>query len=394
MSKFKREHNYGYLNFFEIEQSGLYRVQRKTSGDEIVSKNHGLGTSQVFRELVNWVKGRGFKETAPWPSKGKADNDPVMCYCREIKEFPNGDFLVVLWKHDPTDTRGFRGLELGTDGKPTGNYIASGASSTGENYVWGHPCYYWVIPEKNMVVSIKFDDSKCDSELMQKWVNYCVRYRLKFPGYNSRQPGDSETRISFSTPESPETYNLLYRFSTNIKIFKTSEEYLERICETTKYMLLRNEVTVSDEARNAEMEVVVSGKDGLDKANIEIFNYFQSFMTRFFPKEREADDSVRKVEIKLEATPTMEQMKELISYSSGFSENGWADVIFIDENDNGTSIKQHRIVERIVLPPTIDAYSCDQLYSIVSQSRDTYLPLVDSGGEVRVNPESVTGTRL
>jgi hypothetical protein len=393
MSKFKREHNYGYLNFFEIEKSGLYRVQRKSSGDEIISKNYGLGTSQVFRELVSWVKGRGFKETAPWPSKGEADNDPVMCYCREIKEFPNGDFLVVLWKHDPTDTRGFRGLELGADGKPTGNYIASGASSTGENYVWGHPCYYWVVPEKNIVVSIKFDDSKCDSELMQKWVSYCVRYRLKFPGYNSRQPGDSETRISFSTPESPETYNLLYRFSTNIKIFKTSEEYLEKICETTKYMLLRNEVTVSDEARNAEMDIVVSGKDGLDKANIEIFNYFQTFMTRFFPKEREADDNVRKVEIKLEATPTMEQMKELISYSSGFSESGWADVIFIDENDNGTSIKQHRIVERIVLPPTIDAYSCDQLYGVVSQSRDTYLPLIDKGEEVKVNPEPVTGTR-
>lgn len=391
MSKFKREHNYGYLNFFEVERSGLYRVQRKSSGLELISKNHGLGTAQVFRALVSWVKGRSFKETAPWPSKGEA-SDPVMCYCREIKEFPNGDFMVVLWKHDPSDTRGFRGLELGADGQPTGHYITSGASSTGENYVWGHPCYYWIIPDKNMVVSIKFDDSKCDSELMQKWINYCVRYRLKFPGYNSRKSGDSETRISFSTPASPETYNLLYKFSTSIKIFKTSEEYLERLCETTKYMLLRNEVLVSDEAKNTEMEVSAFEKDGLDKANIEIFNYFQSFMGRFFPKAKDADDNIRKVEIKLEATPSVEQMKELINYSSGFSDKGWADVIFIDENENGTSIKQHRIVERIVLPPTIDSYSCDQLHQAVSESRDTFLPLASSAENASEPAASATGT--
>lgn len=376
MSKFKKDHNYGYLNFFEIERSGLYRVQRKSSGDELVSKNHGLDTRTVFRALTKWVNSRGFKDTAPWPTKGDSGNDSVMCYCREIKEFPNGEFMVVLWKHDPTDTRGFRGLEIGLDGKPTGNYITNSASSTGENYVWGHPCYYWILPDKDLVVSLKFDDSKCDSDLMQKWVSYCVRYRLKFPSFNSRQPGESVTRIMFSAPESPEAYNLLYRFSTYIKIFKTSEEYLERICETTKYMLLRNEVMVSDVAKDVEMEVVVSEKDGLDKANVEIFNYFQAFMAKFFPVAKETDDNVRKVEIKLEATPSLEQMKELITYSSGFSDDGWADIIFIDENDGGTSIKSHRIVERVVLPPAVDAYSCDQLYKVLSETRDIFLPIV------------------
>ncbi len=376
MSKFKKEHNYGYLNFFEIERSGLFRVQRKTSGEEVLSRNYGLGTSTVFKALTEWVRNRSFKDTAPWPSQGESGNDAVMCYCREIKEFPNGEFIVVLWKHDPTDTRGFRGLEIGSDGLPTGNYITNTASSTGENYVWGHPCYYWILPDKDLVVSLKFDDSKCDSELMQKWVNYCVRYRLRFPGFNSRQPGDSETRIAFSEPSNPETYNLLYKFSTAIKIFKTSEAHLERICANTKYMLLRNEVVVSDAPEKLEMEAINSQKVGLDKANIEIFNYFQAFMARFFPKEKDTDDSVKKVEIKLEATPSLEQIKELISYSSGFTEGGWADIIFIDGEENCTSIKTHRIVERVVLPPAIDAYSCDQLYKILSEERATFSPLV------------------
>jgi hypothetical protein len=392
MSKFKRDQNYGYLNFFEIERSGLYRVQRKSSGEEIISKNHGLGTAEVFRALAAWVKGRSFKDTAPWPSQGDSGTESVMCYCREIKEFPNGDFMVVLWKHDPTDTRGFRGLELGPNGNPTGHYITSGASSTGENYIWGHPCYYWVVPSQDVVVSIKFDDSKCDSDLMQKWVTYCVRYRLKFSGYNSRQPGDSETRITFSTPNTPETYNLLYRFNTKIKIFKTSEEHLNKICETTKFMLLRNEVVVSDGAKEIETNSEISTKDGLDKANIEIFNYFQNFMERFFPKSKNPDDNIRKVEIKLEATPSVEQVKELISYSSGFGEGSWADIIFIDENEIGTSIKTHRIVERVVLPPTLDAYSCDQLHKVVSEARDTYLPLTTRLSNISESDVLTSGT--
>jgi len=105
------------------------------------------------------------------------------------------------------------------------------------------------------------------------------------------------------------------------------------------------------------------------------FNYFQNVIERFFPKTNVKDDNVRKVEIKLEATPSLDQIKELMAYSSGFSEGSWADVIFVDEFENNTSIKTHRIVERVTLPPTAESYSCDQLYKVVSESRDNYLPL-------------------
>ncbi|MCK9704431.1 hypothetical protein LT709_23485 [Pseudomonas syringae pv. syringae] len=392
MTKLKREHNYGYLNFFEIERSGLYKLQKKNSGEELISKVYGLKTAEVFRSLQTWISGRALKETCPWPSKGDSETESVMCYCREIKEFPNGDFMVVLWKYDPADKKGFRGLELDTHGNPTGNYITNGASNTGENYLWGHPCYYWIVPEKSMVVSIKFDDSKCDSDLMQKWVNYCVRFRLKFLEYNSRSTGEHETRISFSSPAHPETYDLLYRFKTNIKIFKTTEEHLQKICEATKFMLLRNEVTVSDGAKDTEMKAEISALDGLDQANVQIFNYFQGLIEKFFPKAKADDDNIRKVEIKLEATPSLEQIKELMAYSSGFIEGGWADIIFVDELDNRTSIKTHRIVERVVLQPTLESYTCDQLFQVLSDARSNYTPLTDKQVDSNLpDPQAGTG---
>lgn len=373
MSKIKRDNNFGYLNFFDIELSGLYSIQRRSSKD-IFSESHGLSTREVFRGIKTWVAGRQFKETSPWASIGKTGDDPVMCYCREIKELDNGDFMLVLWKHDPSDTRGFRGLELGSDGRPTGNYINNSASATGDNVVWGHPCYYWILSNESVVVSIKFEDSKCDTDLMKKWVSHCVRYRIKFDGFNSRQPGESDTKIFFSTPSSPERFNLIYRFSVRLREFKTNEDTLMSICARTKHMLLRNEVVVSSVASAAEDEAVASKKKGLDKANVEIFDYFQNFIRKYFVGGAQEDrEETRRVEVKIEATPSIEQLKELMEYSSDFPEDGWPDVIFIDENDIRTSIKKHRIVENIVLPVGLDAYSCDSLYAAVKDYRARYL---------------------
>lgn len=373
MSKVKRDDNYGYLNFFNIDLSGLYRIQRRSTEDDIISQSFGLPTTEVLRSIKTWVNSRGFRETCPWTSIGKSGDDPVMCYCREIKELDNGDFILTLWKHDPSDTKGFRGLELDASGKPTGNYINNSASQTDERFVWGHPCYYWIIPSENLVISIKFEDSKCDSDLMKKWMTHCVRYRLKFDGYNQRSLTETETRVFFSAPSAPENYNLIYKFSTSLREFKTSEERLESICAKTKHMLLRNEVIVSSDAANIELNDILKNKKGLDKANVAIFDILQNFIAQYFTSPEDDDDNIRRVELKLEATPTVAQLKELMEYSSDFPEDGWPDVIFIDENDVRTSIKKHRIVERIMLNRVVDAYSCDTIYNSVKENRSYYI---------------------
>lgn len=389
-AKAKRDDNYGYLNFFKIEKSGLYKIQRRASKD-IISNSQGLGTAEVFRAIKDWVNGRSFKETCSWSETGKSGDDPIMCYCHEIKELENGDFIVVLWKHDPSDTKGYRGLEIGANGKPTGKYLNNNATQTGDNFVWGHPCYYWVVPSEDLVISIKFEDSKCDSDLMQKWVTNCVRYRIKFPDHNRRSVGDSETRIFFSTPSAPESYNLIYKFSTRLKEFKTSESRLREICARTKHMLLRNEVIVSSNAADIEMGAVFAGQQGLDKANEDFFEVVQTFLAKYFGSTKEDESNVRRVEIKLEATPNLEQLKELMAYSSDFPEDGWPDVIFIDENDDKTSIKKHRIVERIMLARTIDAYSCEKLYAAIKDDRQKYID-ISHLEEATKSPSKALGT--
>ncbi|WP_223434765.1 MULTISPECIES: hypothetical protein [unclassified Pseudomonas] len=379
MSAIKKDTNYGYLNFFEIIESGLYRTQKKTDG-EIKSKSFGLETSLVLRSIKAWVNSRRFKETSPWAEHGESGEASIMCYCREIHEFENGDFLLTLWKHDPSDSKSYRGLRLNEKGEPIG-YISNNSMDTGDDVVWGHPCYYWIIPDSNLVISVKFEDSKCDSDLMQKWINYCVRYRLKIDNHNKRQPSDSATTIYFSSESAPEDYSLLYRFSKKIKEFKTSEAYLKKICETTKHVLLRNEVVVSSEIIQQENKKSQKTMLTLDKANNEIFDFIQRMMGQFFGPETHDEDSdlgKRRVEVKLEATPTYEQMQDFMKYSSDFPEDGWADVIFIDENENKTSIKKHRLVERVMLPKSGETYSAVLLYNTLAGNRSNYLQTISS----------------
>ncbi|HBN9239587.1 TPA: hypothetical protein ACRNNC_006011 [Pseudomonas aeruginosa] len=379
MSVIKKDTNYGYLNFFEITESGLYRTQKKTDG-EIRSKSFGLDTTLVLRNIKAWVDSRRFKETSPWAELGESGDPSVMCYCKEIHEFENGDFLLTLWKHDPSDSKSYRGLRLNEKGEPIG-FISNNSLDTGDDVVWGHPCYYWIIPKSNLVISIKFEDSKCDSDLMQKWINYCVRYRLKIDKFNKRQPGESATTIYFSSEAAPEDYSLLYRFSKKIKEFRTSEAYLKKICETTKHVLLRNEVIVSSEIVEQENKKSQKMMLTLDKANNEIFDFIEKIMGRFFgpgPDNAVSDDGKRRVEVKLEATPTYEQMQDFMKYSSDFPEDGWADVIFIDENENKTSIKKHRLVERVMLPKSGEIYSAALLYATIAGNRSNYLQSISN----------------
>ncbi|MNJ56707.1 hypothetical protein D3C77_522670 [compost metagenome] len=119
----------------------------------------------------------------------------------------------------------------------------------------------------------------------------------------------------------------------------------------------------------------------LDKANNEIFDFIEKIMGRFFgpdPDDEVSDDGKRRVEVKLEATPTYEQMQDFMKYSSDFPEDGWADVIFIDENENKTSIKKHRLVERVMLPKSGEIYSATLLYATIAGNRSNYLQSISN----------------
>ncbi|MBD9632884.1 hypothetical protein [Pseudomonas sp. PDM19] len=377
MAKSIKAHGHGLLNFFDITEDGLYSVQSKLSGDEILSKSSGLEVGHVLPLIKGWVNSRSFKATCPWPEESDGPHSPEMCYCKEIFECPNGDYILVLWKNDPSDSEGYRGLILDDSGAPS-TYLNNSSTSTGDNVVWGHPCYYWVIPDRKLVISIKFSDSKCDNGLFKKWVKSVVRTRLMVPGYNSRSVTDNAVRIRFSTPSAPEDYSLLYRFETSIREFDTSVEYLERIAESTK------EITVRDYVTTFSPDGASDGGSGLfEAANLGVLETITKII-EMFRKSGGSDDSLgkRKVELMIEGKPSIEIVQELLKHNEAADEDDdWSDVIFKTEDDNNVSFKSHRLVERLVMSRSGDPYTGEELYSALEDQRAKYLERFNSADE-------------
>lgn len=82
----------GHLNFFSIEECGLYKHGSKVA--------KGLEVLETFDLIYQWVKGKPIEDTIPWdPSTSRSDE--AKCYCHDIyKCEDSGEFLLVLWKSD------------------------------------------------------------------------------------------------------------------------------------------------------------------------------------------------------------------------------------------------------------------------------------------------------
>ncbi|MEW1686239.1 hypothetical protein, partial [Streptomyces sp. NPDC093594] len=371
MAKIRQSHNTGLLNYFDITQDGIYSIQKRISGKEIISKSLGLPLKNTLPLIKEWLINRTFKATCPWPdTPNENQHSPEMCYCQEIFECPTGDYILVLWKNDPTDSEGYRGLILDKNGKPS-TYLNNSNGTSNTNVIWGHPCYYWVIPEKNLIISIKFPDSKCDNDLLKKWLKYVVRFRLTIDGYNSRQNTESSKLIKFSTPSTPEKYDYIYRFDTAIKEFNTSTEYLEAIANTTKTITIRNYVTTTA----SDEKTTVS--DNAEKLNLGVVDTMQKIIDLFKKSDSEdqKDNSIskRKVEITIEGTPSAEIVKELLRHNDDNATDDWSDVIFTTEDDNNVSFKSHRLIERVTMSRTGDPYTGKEIYNAIKDSRSHYL---------------------
>ncbi|MEW6178180.1 MAG: hypothetical protein AB1588_21060 [Pseudomonadota bacterium] len=371
MNKLTKSHGHGLLNYFDIVEDGLYTIQTRATEGSIKSASNSLKISKTLPLIKDWVSKRSFKATCPWPEESDGPHRPEMCYCKEIYPCSNGDYILVLWKNDPSDSEGYRGLILDENGAPS-TYLNNTSGDTGDNVVWGHPCYYWIIPERNLVVSIKFPDSKCDNALFKKWIKSVVRNKLKIPGYNSRSVTDSAVRIRFSTPQQPEDYSYLYRFETAIREFDTSIEYLESIAADTKSITVRDYVSTF-----APIEAQSSNSSFLDATNVDVLETITKIIDLFRKTEsnssQDSSISKRKVELMIEGTPSLEIVNELINFNEQTPSDDWSDVIFTTNDDNNVSFKSHRLVERLVMNRFGDPYSGGELFQALSAAREELL---------------------
>ena len=375
----------GTLNFFEIEKCGLYGF---------VSDNcYGLEADVVLEAIKNWVGGRSFKTTVPWDDSAKSKG--VNCYCHDVyKDEVTGDFLFVLWKSDPDNDRSMVGVKLDSGGNPS-KFLKPDSEHDQEDVIWGHPSYYWFIPSKNYMVSIKFDNSRCDSDMVHEWVNGCVNFRVKFPGIKTKEQvmasgkEKSFTRVYFdikkevidavegaagsasetskksadeSGPKKDDEfkYKVTFKFKAALKIFSTTESKINEIAETTKYVLNRKLVPTY-----AKDEVLEGWVGGLSKIPV---------VNKLFSRPAQKVKENLKVELKIETSPSRAEILDIIASSGDVDADGWEKVGFMDHNSRVTWAQEYRLTDSIsVEDGGNDVIPAATLFQYLSPKRSEYI---------------------
>lgn len=344
----------GHINYFNVAECGLYKHNDFNP--------HGCELSETFDLIKSWVGARSFVDTIPW-SPGESRSNSPKCYCRDIyKCEATGEFLLVLWKSD-TDGAGTLLGAKEDDAPGQGEVVAYTNNYKGSKVVWGRPCYYWIIPDKNLILSIKFDHSVCDSVMMQDWVVRCINNRVDHPGKAKETTEKGFVRISFQEQGKSSPTRFSYRFDAKLCSLNTSSAEMTDLAAKVTYIIRRETVLLKTAPDDRA-------------AWVRLFDSVPYLNTK--PKAK-----VRQVEVRAEAKPTASELKGIIETfareNRAYGE--WDNVGFETDAGNTVWVDKYRLRSSInINQEDGKIFSAASLHARLAAKRTELLSEVTKGG--------------
>ena len=237
---------------------------------------------------------------------------------------------MKLWKSDSGSAGTLWGAhEDDEDGSKEEFEYSSTANK--KNVIWGRPCYYWVIPALDTVISIKFDYSLCDAEMFENFVTKCITNRIDHPKRVKRHTKNGYVRLS---SEDNENSNLSYRFSTQLKSMNTSNAEMQKLAARVTHIINRE-------------TVLVSSKDDR-KTWTKRFNKCVPFLKPPLNHDK------RKIEVRAEARPSAAEIKRIIEANAKENRkpSDWENVGFETEDGKTTWADKYRLSDTIRIDKT------------------------------------------
>ncbi|MEG6504178.1 hypothetical protein [Nitratidesulfovibrio sp. 1201_IL3209] len=209
--------------FYEITECGYYTFRKR---------QHEFCTAKdAFTTLYTWIKSRkSIYETATF--EPEEDSDDYKVYCYEMEK--GNSFVLTTWNASP-DTDGqiaaINGLaQVGASDVRTSNFP--------DGYIAGYETYFWIIPEMNVLVTIRFDRTNNGQSALCKYVDgflrclspYVIEFRTKKGEIATRYGATKETaktlRPAFATKRR--------RLPGKIEAIKARRAHITKIIQKTK----------------------------------------------------------------------------------------------------------------------------------------------------------------
>ncbi|MDU5839353.1 MAG: hypothetical protein E6Z53_20185 [Pantoea sp.] len=313
-TNFKTER--GILTFFDFDQFGLYQILQKK--DPVLIEQD---LARVFTGLKDWVGSRTVEKSVPW---GTDNNRRTKAFCKNLSyNESTGDYLFVIWKTLGDNKGDIQGIEAGTKiDENNDNVVSASETQDGKNYIWGLPCYYWVLPEYKKVASIRFPSSYADTDLFCQYIKAYVDYRLEDP---SKIVHD----IEFSRANSPEPSKfkrVFYEKDKKSLVFKVSTKKTRRITRGANIEELCKKIT-----HIVYHDVIETNVEDTRNQWQKLFDKVGNIISGSSP----VVSKKHKVELIVEGTPTKEEFEKLIE--DYLDQHNIDDE---DDKDSGDSIKK------------------------------------------------------
>ena len=352
----------GHMNYFNVNKCGLYR--------QGLSTPKGIDLTETFQLITNWVHGKPLANTLPWNAQFR--QGASQCYCKDIyTSEDNGDVVLVLWKSDTASN----GTILGApeDAKTgEGDVIEYTGDHKGKKMIWGRPMYYWIIPSKQLVVSIKFEHSVCDSQLFQDWISAAITNRVDHTGKKKELTETGQTRISFADGTIGGDYRYRYMFDVSLKTEDTASATMTALASSVTHIIKRETVTIVTSDERAQW-----------------VRFFDNF-----PLIKPAPNAkTRQIEIKAEARPTAAQIKEIIeTYAKDNRQPGeWDNVGFGTADRQTIWVDRYRLKHAIAYEvPKEQVITAVDLHEAINSRRENFLnPRLGTGHTVAASKSGI-----
>ncbi|HDL7770297.1 TPA: hypothetical protein PXP37_001793 [Yersinia enterocolitica] len=335
--------NIGYMNFFKINKCGLYKMSDENS--------YGCEATETFDLIYKWVEGKPLASTMPWDEDAKKNRSK--CYCKDVyKDEATGDFLLVLWKSDTDNTGSLWGAqEDGALGE--GKIVKYSNKVKGKKVIWGRPCYYWIIPSLNTIVSVKFENSLCDATLFQEYINSCINNRVKHDKRLKEVTDGGFVRISCTDDENP--YKYRYNFNMKLRSLDTTNAELSKIVPKITHIIKRETIKIDPKDERGDW--------------VRTFNNLLPYVSG------KAKAKKRQIEIRAEAKPSVAEVRAIIEKYSAEDRDRkeWDNVGFA--TDSGvTWVDKYRMRDVInIAIDNKDIYSAIDIYNEINKKRKDFL---------------------
>lgn len=265
------------VTIFKIGRCGYY---------ETISADHKLAnTAEVFADVGRWLNGKAMGDTCTYFPNQDLLFLRTFCVDRISHE---DSILFVSWNESD---RGVKGVKSINENDAVGSASVK-TVSLGEHDIPGYPAFFWIIPNLELVINIRFsDDRQNGSQPFQHYMRSFLYQHSKWCVFGEREEGGEVPILGYSEDlDSPK--DLESMFDTFLDHRGGEVAYLRENCEKIIRLVRKKYFRVR----------VVEDKD---------------LMTRLLLAARVRSPKVtslyNKVRYEIPFKPTLEKLNELIS---------------------------------------------------------------------------------